>query len=139
MLSVTRYPPEFVAACWQRVARQLASYDALKESAVAGGGGSAVAAFEADFFSNLILALDNSFCHRARGVEGKDGNPLNEVRLLSAAILDNDGVLRADKTIRYDPARAVLGLAVGNRIQLDGKSFAALSAAFLDEIARKYP
>ena len=51
---------------------------------------SVFAAFEARFLSHLVLALDDYFLHRGRTIEGKDGNPLNEVRLLCDSIKDND-------------------------------------------------
>lgn len=136
MLCVNQYPRAFVDACRRRVDRQLSSYDALvarvKDDAV-------IQAFEKDFFDNLVLALDNSFCHRSRGMEKKDGNPLNELRMLSNSIVDNGGVLREDRTIRYDPSRSILGFAVGDEIRLTRDEFASLSRAFLDEIERKYP
>jgi hypothetical protein len=52
--------------------------------------------------------------HRARGLEGKDGNPLNEVRMLCDSILQKDGVMTADKTIKFDPAKSVLRLQPGD-------------------------
>jgi hypothetical protein len=43
----------------------------------------ALEAFDAQLFANLILALDRPFVHRLRTGTGKDGNPLNEVELLT--------------------------------------------------------
>lgn len=52
----------------------------------------------------MVLALDQLFVHRARGIEGKDGNPLNEVRVLCTSIMANGGVLVKDSQIKLDPA-----------------------------------
>jgi hypothetical protein len=46
--------------------------------------------------NNMTLVLDRYFVHRLRVVTGKDGNPLNEVELLSDSIMNNDGVLRGN-------------------------------------------
>ena len=70
-------------------------------------------AFAPLFFGNLVVVLDGYFVHRTRAIEGKDGNPLNEVRMLCSSILGHDGVLAADGTIKYKPEASVLGLAVG--------------------------
>jgi hypothetical protein len=43
-------------------------------------------------------------------MEGKDGNPLNEVRVLCNSILENKSVLRANKTIKLKPDASVLKL-----------------------------
>ena len=89
----------------------------------------AVEAFEPRFFANLTLVLDASFVHRTRALEGKDGNPLNEVRMLCSSLLTNDGVLAADKTIKYTPETSVLKLRVGDEIRLDEKQFLLLFEA----------
>ena len=85
-----------------------------------------------------MLAV-TSYVHRLRKAEGKDGNALNEVRMLAASLLEHDGVLTADSSVKYDPAKSVTGLAIGKRIALDRKSFERLAEAFFAEIAAKYP
>ena len=136
MLGVNGYSEAFVDGCRRRVEAQLDTYDQL----LAGVGGSdAVAAFERQFFANLVLVLDHSFMHRQRGLEGKDGNPLNEVRMLANSLLEHDGVLTAEKAIKYDAGKAVAGIRIGDRVDLDEKSFRLLADAFFAEIEKRFP
>jgi hypothetical protein len=95
--------------------------------------------FERQFFNHMILALDHYFIHRGRTMEGKDGNPLDEVRMLCDAIMANDGRMSASKTIRYEPETSILRFKTGDEIRLNADKFARLSAAFFDEIEKKYP
>src|SRR5437016_14500540 len=77
-------------------------------------------AFEARFFNDQVLLLDYMFVHRLTGIEGKDGNPLNEVRVLCNSILPNQGKLQVDKlpgwpnsagaSIKLPPEKSVLKL-----------------------------
>jgi hypothetical protein len=62
----------------------------------------------------MVLILDTYFTHRSRTTEGKDGNPLNEVRVLCNSILENKRVLRADKSIKLKPETSVLKLPPGS-------------------------
>jgi hypothetical protein len=136
MLGVSSYPKTFVDGCRSRVEAQLATYDQLLTNVP---GGEAVAAFERHFFANLVMVLDHSFMHRLRGQEGKDGNPLNEVRMLANSLLEHDGVLTAEKAIRYDADKAVAGIRIGDRIELDEKSFRLLADAYFAEIEKRFP
>src|ERR1035441_7384404 len=86
------------------------------------------------FFNHMVLALDGYFCHRARDREGKDANPLNEVRVLCSSLMSGGFVLVAEKSIRLDPASSVLRLEFGDVIQLNAADFRRLSDAFFDEI-----
>lgn len=45
------------------------------------------------------------FVHRTRNIEGKDGSPLNEVRMLCNSMMHNHDVMTADGTIKYDPGQ----------------------------------
>ena len=87
----------------------------------------------------LVVALDRAFVHRVRKNEGKDGNALNEVRMITDSILENGGVLAANSTIKYTPETAVLGLAVGDEIVVEADGFTRLLDAFLSEIESRYP
>lgn len=136
MLGVKTYRQDDIDACRARVAAQVAAYHALADAAGAGAG-EALTAFEPEFFNNMVIVLEGCFVHRLRGVEGKDGNPLNEVRMLAASLVAG-GVLTADKTIKYDPAKAVLGVPLGETIRVDEKSFVELAEAFFAELERKF-
>jgi hypothetical protein len=78
----------------------------------------ALGAVEAAFCASLVQSLDHAFVHRTRALEGKDCNPLDEVRMLCAALVTTEGVLVADKTIRYEPDKSVRGIEVGDRVRL---------------------
>jgi hypothetical protein len=95
--------------------------------------------FERQFFNHMILALDHYFVHRARTMEGKDGNPLNEVRMLCDAIMANAGRMSANKTTRYKPEPSILKFKAGDEMRLNADDVARPSAAFFDEIEKKYP
>ena len=138
MLAVTSYSQDYIADCRSRMEAQLASYAALRSSA-RGAGDAAVEAFEELFFGNLVLVLDGCFVHRTRAMEGKDGNPLNEVRMLCTSILRNHSVLGADKTIKYRPETSVLKLGIGDEIRIDQEQFRQLCDAYFTEIERKFP
>jgi hypothetical protein len=71
-------------------------------------------------------------------VTGKDGNPLNEVELLSESVMNNDGVLRGNNVIKLIPDQSVLKLNIGDRIKLSVAQFERLSKAFLTEIQSKF-
>src|SRR5262249_23516673 len=91
---------------------------------------SAVDAFGPLFFNGLVVVLDGCFVHRSRTIEGKDGNPLNEVRMLCNSILQHRGVLTADKTIKYNPSKSILKRQVGDEIKLTEADFVLLCTAF---------
>jgi hypothetical protein len=133
MLGRANYSLDFIMACRKRAERQLKLYDALAKKA-----GKEVDAFAPEFFNTMVLALDHYFMHRLRGKEGKDGNALNEVRMLASSLLENDGVLTKDSTIKYDPAKSIAGIGIGSRIVIDRKRFEALADGFFDQIAEKF-
>jgi hypothetical protein len=134
MLSVSSYDQAYVDTVRARIAAQLAAYQAVATSA----DDAALAGFEPQFCNHMVMALDNYFCHRARATEGKDGNPLNEVRLLCTSLMHNGGTLAADKQIKQRPETSVLGYAVGDEIAISAADFARLSDAFLAEIESRF-
>jgi hypothetical protein len=118
---------------------QLAAWRALAEAA--DGSPKAAAALEAMeplLFNNMALVLDRYFVHRLRSVTGKDGNPLNEVELLSESLMNNDGVLRGNNVVKFVPERSVTGLEPGERIRLGADDFERLARAFLADLEAKF-
>ncbi|MFN7932335.1 MAG: hypothetical protein U0R19_03360 [Bryobacteraceae bacterium] len=80
---------------------------------------------EPAFVSNLVVVLEASFMHR-----------LNEVRILSASLMEQDGGMTADKSIKYKAEKSVLGIGVGEKIRLTG--FRRLMAALFAELEKKF-
>lgn len=136
MLARSGFDQDYVEAIRTRTRAQLAAFESL---AGAGAAPEALEAFASTYFNALVVGLEQAFVHRARGAEKKDGNPLNEVRVLTASLLEHDGVFTADATIKMKPETSVLGLAYGDEIRLDQEGFTALAEAFLAEIAVKFP
>ena len=133
MLAINRYTQEYIDACRTRLDEQLAAYRAVAATA----SPQALAAFEPLFFNNLVLVLDHDFLHRARALELKDGNPINEVRVLCNSLQDG-GRLLADKSIKLKPQTSVLGYAVGDEIRIDEAGFTRLADAYFAEVRVKY-
>lgn len=134
MLAVARYAEDYIHECQSRMEAQLAAYDLLAFSA----SDEALASFEPFFFANLALTLDASFVHRTRAIEGKDGSPLNGVRMPCNSILRDSGVPAADKTIEYKPESPVVKLEIGDEIRFEAAKFRALSDAVGGEIERRF-
>ena len=135
MLCMNDYPPEYVRECRAEVDAQLAAYRQLVAAVT---DRAAIEAFEPVFFNNMAIVLDGCFMHRSRTLEKKDGNPLNEVRLVCASLMSNDGVLAADKQIKLDPEKSILGYRVGDEIALTESAFVRLSDAFFAGIEEKF-
>jgi hypothetical protein len=144
MLSVSKYTQDYIDDCRAAVDAQISTYRdliaAAREVAPAGGARleSAIEAFEPRFFNNMVLVLDNLFCHRSRTMEKKDGKPLNEARVLCNSLMLNDGRIAADKAIRLDPAKSLLGYQIGDEIRLSEEGYVRLSQAFFAGVERKY-
>jgi hypothetical protein len=129
MLGVKTYSPEYVDQVRARLGADIAAFNAL-------GNGSA--AFAPTFFNNLVIVLDHHFCHRLRTVEGKDGNPLNEVRVISDSLMENGGIFTPNSSIKLKPANSVLGYDAGDEIAVDEEGFRRLSDGFLTEISKRF-
>jgi hypothetical protein len=100
------YDKKYIGESRAKIASQISAYEELVSTARGLSWpkrsqlDSAVEAFECVFFNKMVLALDNYFVHRSRTIEKKDGNPLNEVRVLCNSLMSNGGTVAADKTIK---------------------------------------
>ena len=142
MLGMKIYDRDYVDSCRAMIEVNVETYDETAEKTRQDAN------FETCFFNNLVLNLDYLFVHRLSGIEGKDGNPLNEVRVLCNSILYNGGKLQVEKLpgwpssavsgLKLLPERSVLGLKPGQTIQLKRDDFVRLAAAFFEELKKKY-
>ena len=128
MLGVKTYSKEYIDSCRAKVRRDV---DAL---AIAPKSSD----LESAFLANLVVVLDAMFVHRLRTVEGKDGNPMNEVRVIVQSLFEHGGVFTPDKGIKLTPEKSVLGLREGDPVRLSTAQFEKLADAYLSEIGRKF-
>src|SRR4051812_21783281 len=90
MLGMKKYPKKYIDDCRERVKANLRAYREQAKKAPFRN-------FEARYFNDQVLLLDYMFVHRLTGIEGKEGNPLNEVRIICNSILLNHGKLQVEK------------------------------------------
>ena len=124
MLPRTGYDRHYVADCRQSVGA------AVEELRRVGAGSVA--------WNQLVVALEQWFALRAPKVEGRDGNPLNEVQVIAGSVTEHGAVMTVPKGIKLRPEASVLGFEEGEEISLDGDAFERLFDAFLAEVEAKY-
>jgi len=141
MLGMKKYPKDYIAACRARVEADLRAYRSQLGKAPSGE-------FEARFFNDQVLLLDYMFVHRLTGTEGKDGNPLNEVRVLCNSLLLNHGKVQVDRLpgwpnsassgMTLPPEKSVLKLKAGDEVRLSEADFVRLYKAFFAELEKRF-
>jgi hypothetical protein len=137
MVEMRTYDQDYIDTCRSRSEAQVAAFDFARSRADADGT-DPVGAIEADFFNNMLLVLEGCFVHRSREVEGREGNPLTEVRVLASSLMTNGGTLATGGEVTLDPARSVLGYAEGDDIHLTQEQYVLLSNAFFDDLERRF-
>jgi hypothetical protein len=93
---------------------------------------------ESVVFVQAVVVLDAWFAHRDRDLEGDDGNPMNEVRVIADSVVGNGGTLRVQEPIHWAPERTVLRFAVGDEIEMAADDFERIAAAYLAAIETHY-
>ena len=139
MLGVRKYERSYVEACEAKVDSDVAAFKKLAAAArKSGASARALGAVESIYFNNMVLVLDHLFVHRLRTVEGKDGNALNEVRVLGDSIMLHGGTMTPDKSIKLTADNSILGYDEGNHIDVNEADFVRLAKAFFAEIGEKF-
>jgi len=124
MLLRTGYDRHYVAACRESVGA------AVEELRRVGAGSAA--------WNQLVPALDRWFSLRNPKVEGRDGNPINEVRVIAESVTEHGSVMTVPRGIKLASEASVLGFEPGEEISLDGDAFERLFDAFLAEVEAKF-
>jgi uncharacterized protein (DUF1499 family) len=124
MLLRTGYDRHYVANCRESVGA------AVEELRRVGASSAA--------WNQLVPALDRWFAIRNPKVEGRDGNPINEVRAIAESVTEHGSVMVVPKGIRLTEESSVLGFLDGEEISLDGDAFERLFDAFLAEVEAKF-
>jgi hypothetical protein len=141
MLGMKTYSQDYIDRCRAKVDVDLRAYRHEV-------GNAPSREFEGRFFNDQVLLLEYMFVHRLPGIEGKDGNPLNEVRVICNSILLNQGKLQVDKlpgwpnsavaSLKLPPEKSVLKLKVGDEINLTEADFVRLAEAFFVEMEKRF-
>jgi hypothetical protein len=87
---MSAYMKDYIDACRTRVGADLRAYRKQVGKAPS-------KEFAIRFFIDQVLLLDYTFVHRLTDIEGKDGNPLNEVRVLCNSLRFNHDKLQIEK------------------------------------------
>jgi len=144
MLATSKYSREYIDECRSRIELQLSTYRNMiaKASHLDKSNDRSlhhtIEAFERPFLNNMVLLLDAMFVHRTRSIEGKDGNPLREVRMLSNSILHNNQKMLNDAAIRPMNATSIFGYNIDDDIRMSITDFEKLYKAFFAEVEKKY-
>lgn len=144
MPGMEAYEQDYVDACRARAESQVAMFREVQMAARRLRGldsadlEGALDSLESEYFNNMLLVLELCFVHRRRGVEGKEGDPLNEVRVLANSLMENGGAVMADRQNALDAEASVLGLREGDSIRLSMRQYTRLANAFFRAIEQKF-
>lgn len=128
MLGRKNYPREYIERCQRDIEAQIAEFNDLPP---------VTSSFATRLAGHLVIVMDACFVNRLRATEGKDGNPLNEVRLLAQSLMYGDTVVD-DSTVTWNQESMVLGLMKGDDLELSIGDVDRLQRAFFVQLFDKY-
>lgn len=128
MLGRKNYPREYIERCQRDIEAQIAEFNELPP---------VTASFASRLAGHLVIVMDACFVNRLRATEGKDGNALNEVRLLAQSLMYGDTVVD-DSTVTWHKDAMVLGLTKGDDLELGISDVDKLQQAFFGQMLDKY-
>lgn len=138
MQAATTYSRQYLDATRTRVAEQLATFRRFASVATTPDAAATIAAWSPVYFGSLVVGLDHAFVHRRRDAAQRDGDVLDEVRVLASSIAEHGGVLTVEDDTPYDPERSVTGARPGALINLGDVDFERLAEAYLAAIEARY-
>lgn len=125
MLDRPSHPSDELESCRDNVDALLAAWAA---------NGVEDTTLESLVFVQALVALDAWFGRRPTGTTGRPGDPVHEVRVIADSVIRNGGTLRVDPDDTWNPAQSVLGLVVGDEVELTADGFERLAAAYLTAV-----
>lgn len=128
MLGRKNYPREYIERCRRDVEAQIEEFNDLPP---------VTSTFARRLAGHLVIVMDACFVNRLRATEGKDGNALNEVRLLAQSLMYGDVVVD-DSTVTWTKDAMVLGLTKGDDLELTISDVDRLQRAFFAQMIDKY-
>ncbi len=128
MLGRKTYPREYIARCQRDIEAQIAEFNDLPP---------VTSTFASRLAGHLVIVMDACFVNRLRATEGKDGNALNEVRLLAQSLMYGEAVVD-DSTVTWNTEDMVLGLTKGDDLELSISDVDKLQRAFFVAMLDRY-
>ena len=86
----------------------------------------------------MAVALEGWFAHRLRGAEGKDGNPMQEVRRLALVVTPNASCFPTDHSLKWRAEASITGYHPGAILKLSAPVVSRLAAACLHTVQAKF-
>jgi len=71
-------------------------------------------------------------------VTGTEGTPLNQLQMLTDALVNNGGILRNSTVIKLVPEESVLKLSIGDPVRFTAGEFGRLAEVVLAELERAF-
>lgn len=123
MLARVGYDHHYVAACRESLGAAIEELRRVEAGSAA--------------WNQLAVALTRWFELRNPKLEGREGNPMNEVRTIAESVIEHGAVMTVPRGIKLTPEESVLGFAEGEEISLDGDALERLLDAFLAEVEER--